>query len=332
MTAGALVVFMTYLGRLFRPIQDLARVSTNIAQAAVGLERVMAVLAPTNGCRARRAPRILADVRGPRRVSRRDVRLRPGTAGPAEHLTSRRARPDRIGLVGPSGSGKSTLVSLIPRFYDPTSGVVADRRRGRERRQRPIAAPQHRIRPAGHAALSRVRSRRTSRTAGWRRRATRSSRPRGWHRPHEFILDLPDGYDTIVGQGGLTLSGGQRQRLGIARALVRNAPILILDEPSSGLDLGVRTAGLRGTQQAARRATTFVIAHRMSTIERRRHPRARRGPHRRARHARRAAGAQRPLRGAAAAAGPGRGADGAVAAGVVYRQTLMRMSEARRHP
>ena len=156
MTAGALVVFMTYLGRLFRPIQDLARVSTNIAQAAVGLERVRACSTPMNACRARWTPRSLENVRG--RVEFRDVTFGYDPARPVLQKHLIRAEPgQRIGLVGPSGSGKSTLVSLIPRFYDPTSGVVAVD--GDDVRDVSVRSLRRHIgiHPAGHAALSRVR-------------------------------------------------------------------------------------------------------------------------------------------------------------------------------
>ena len=124
MTAGALVVFLTYLGKLFRPIQELARASTNIAQAAVGLERVRAVLDADD--RLPRSPhaRTLDTVSG--RVEFRDVTFGYNPARPVLQDVSFTAEPGQlIGLVGPSGSGKSTLVSLLPRFYDPQSGSVS---------------------------------------------------------------------------------------------------------------------------------------------------------------------------------------------------------------
>jgi subfamily B ATP-binding cassette protein MsbA len=264
MTAGALVVFMTYLTRLFRPIQDLARVSTNVAQAAVGLERVMAVLATDERLPRAVAPRTLADVRG--LVEFRDVTFGYDPARPVLRDISFRAEPgQRIGLVGPSGSGKSTLVSLIPRFYDPTSGVVAvddvDVRDVSVRSLRRNIGFILQDTQLFHASVAQ--------NIGYGRLdATREEIAAAARlaQAEEFILDLPDGYDTMVGQGGLTLSGGQRQRLGIARALVRNAPILILDEPSSGLDLESERRVFEGLNRLFAGRTTFLIAHRMSTI------------------------------------------------------------------
>jgi ABC-type multidrug transport system fused ATPase/permease subunit len=264
MTAGALVVFMTYLGRLFRPIQDLARVSTNVAQAAVGLERVIAVLATDERLPRAATPRILTDVRG--LVEFRDVTFGYDPARPVLRNISLRAEPgQRIGLVGPSGSGKSTLVSLIPRFYDPTSGVVAVD--GIDVKDVSVRSLRRNIgfilqdTQLFHASVA-------QNIAYGRLEATREEIAAAARlaQAEEFILELPDGYDTMVGQGGLTLSGGQRQRLGIARALVRNAPILILDEPSSGLDLESERLVFEGLNKLFAGRTTFVIAHRMSTI------------------------------------------------------------------
>ena len=265
MTAGALFVFMTYLGKLFKPIQDLAKASTNIAQAAVGLERVKAVLDADE--RLPRAPnaRALAHVEG--RVEFRGVTFGYDPARPVLTDVSFVAQPGQvIGLVGPSGSGKSTLVSLIPRFYDPNAGaVLIDGEDVRSftirslRRQIGFVLQETELFYApiwqniayGQPDASREAIVRAAQLA----------------QAHEFIEALPAGYDTMVGQGGLTLSGGQRQRLGIARAMVRDAAILILDEPSSGLDSESERLVFEGLDRLLAGKTTFVIAHRMATIQ-----------------------------------------------------------------
>ena len=264
MTAGALVVFMTYLGRLFRPIQDLARVSTNVAQAAVGLERVMAVLETDERLPRAPHPRPLETVRGA--VEFRNVTFGYDPARPVLRDISFRVDPgQRIALVGPSGSGKSTLVSLIPRFYDPTAGVVAiDGIDVREvgirslRRQVGFVLQDTQL---FHATV-------WQNIAYGRQEATREEIEAAARRAHadEFIRALPDGYDTVVGQGGLGLSGGQRQRLGIARALVRDAPIVILDEPSASLDAQSEGLVLDGIRRLLAGRTTFIIAHRPTPI------------------------------------------------------------------
>jgi subfamily B ATP-binding cassette protein MsbA len=264
MTAGVLVVFMTYLGRLFRPIQDLARVSTNIAQAAVGLERVMTILQTDERLPRATQPRTLTDVKGV--VEFRGVTFGYDPVRPVLHDISFHVEPgQRVALVGRSGSGKSTLVSLIARFYDPTSGVVAidgiDVRDVTFRSLRGQIGFVLQDTLLFHATVwQNIGYGRMDATRDEMEAAARLAHA------HGFISGLTDGYDTVVGPGGFTLSGGQRQRLGIARAIVRNAPILILDEPSSGLDLESERLVLDGLNRLQAGKTTFVIAHRLSTI------------------------------------------------------------------
>ena len=264
MTAGALVVFITYLGKLFRPIQDLARASTNIAQAAVGLERVRAVLDADE--RLPRSPhaRKLGAIEG--RVEFRQVTFGYDPDRIVLTDVSFVAEPGQlIGLVGPSGSGKSTLVSLIPRFYDPLSGSVAidghdvrDVFIGSLRRQIAFVLQETQLFYA--PVWQNIAYGKPDATRDEIISAARLAQA------HDFIEALPEGYDTVVGQGGLPLSGGQRQRLGIARAMVRDARILILDEPSSGLDAESERLVFQGLHNLLEGRTTFVIAHHLATI------------------------------------------------------------------
>lgn len=266
MTAGALVVFLAYLGRLFRPIQSLARASTSIAQAAVGLERVKAVLDADE-----RLPRALNPLRVEKvtgRVEFRNVTFGYDPARPVLKDLSFVVEPGQlVGIVGPSGSGKSTLVSLIPRFYDPTEGVVC---------VDDVDVKTYSIRSLRRQIGFVLQETQLFYAPIWQNigygkpDATRDEiiGAAKLAQAHAFIQELPDGYDTVVGQGGLTLSGGQRQRLGIARAMVRDASILILDEPSSGLDLESERLVFEGLDRLLAGRTTFVIAHRLSTISR----------------------------------------------------------------
>ncbi len=265
MTAGALVVFMAYLGKLFQPIQDLAKASTNIAQASVGLERIKAVLDADE--RLPRSPHARALDRVSGRVEFRNVRFGYDPARPVLTDVSFTAEPGQlVGLVGPSGSGKSTLVSLIPRFYDPDSGMVAIDG---------VDVREFTIRSLRRQIAFVLQDTQLFYAPVWQNiaygqpDATRDAivRAATLAQADEFIKGLPDGYDTIVGQGGLTLSGGQRQRLGIARAMVRDAAILILDEPSSGLDAESERLVFEGLDRLMAGKTTFVIAHRMATIQ-----------------------------------------------------------------
>jgi ABC-type multidrug transport system fused ATPase/permease subunit len=265
MTAGALVVFMAYLGKLFQPIQDLAKASTNIAQASVGLERIKAVLDADE--RLPRSPHARTLDRASGRVEFHDVSFGYDPGRPVLADVSFSVEPGQlVGLVGPSGSGKSTLVSLIPRFYDPDSGAVTID--GLDVREFTIRSLRRQI-----AFV--LQDTQLFYAPVWQNiaygqpDATRDAivRAATLAQANEFIAELPQGYDTVVGQGGLTLSGGQRQRLGIARAMVRDAAILILDEPSSGLDAESERLVFEGLDRLMSGKTTFVIAHRMVTIQ-----------------------------------------------------------------
>lgn len=264
MTAGSLVVFMTYLGRLFRPIQSLSRASTNIAQAAVGLERVRAVLDADE--RLPRSPHAKPiDISGGR-VEFHDVSFGYNPGRLVLQNVSFLAEPGHIiGLVGPSGSGKSTLVSLIPRFYDPVEGSVAiDGQDIREATIRSLRRQIAFVLQEAQLFYAPV----WQNIAYGKPDATRDEIVQAAElaQAHAFIETLPEGYDTMLGQGGLTLSGGQRQRIGIARAIVRDARILIMDEPSSGLDSESERLVFEGLRNLQLGRTTFVIAHRLSTI------------------------------------------------------------------
>jgi len=170
-------------------------------------------------------------------------------------------------LVGPTGAGKTTIISLIPRFYDLDSGSVKiDGRDIRSFTQKSLRqqisfvlqetilfhGPVWYNIAYGKPGASRVEILRAAELAN----------------AHEFIEKMPEGYDTIVGERGVTLSGGQRQRIAIARAVIRNSPILIMDEPSSGLDAGSEKLVFEALERLMEGKTSIVIAHRLSTIRR----------------------------------------------------------------
>ncbi len=264
MTAGGLVVFLAYLSRLFSPIQSLARTTTTVAQASVGLERVREVLAADE--RLPRAPdrRAIGPIRG--RVEFRDVTFAYQPGRPVLLNVSLVAEPgQRIGLVGRSGSGKSTLVSLIPRFYDVTSGQVlvddVDVRNVTARSlRRQMAFVLQESQLFGAPVWQNIAYGMPDATREQIEAAAIAAHA------HEFIVRLPEGYDTVVGTGGHPLSGGQRQRLAIARAIVRDAPIVLLDEPTSGLDVESERLVFDAFEHLLAGRTAFVIAHRLATI------------------------------------------------------------------
>ena len=172
---------------------------------------------------------------------------------------------EKVAIVGPSGAGKSTIFHLLLRFYDPPPGDRVRRRAPRRcRPDRP--APAHRARPAGHRRSSPRPCARTSASAGRRRSDAEIERAAATAHAIAFIRRLPQGYDTAVGERGVTLSGGQRQRIAIARAVLREAPLLLLDEATSALDAESETLVQAALDALMAGRTTLVIAHRLATV------------------------------------------------------------------
>ena len=170
-----------------------------------------------------------------------------------------------MGIVGPTGSGKSTVVSLIPRFYDPTGGSV--KIDGRDVREYKVNALREQI---GYVLQDTVLFRGTilDNIAFGRPNATREEIVEAARLANadEFISKMPKGYDTMVGERGSTLSGGQRQRIGIARVMVRNSPILLLDEPTAALDSESEKLVIEALERLMKGRTVITIAHRLMTI------------------------------------------------------------------
>jgi ABC-type multidrug transport system fused ATPase/permease subunit len=264
LTLGALTVFLYYLARFFKPVQNLGKITTSIAQVSVALERVHAILD--------------ADAIIPQRPDGKD----PGKVKGEivfEHVdfTYNKNEPvlqdinfsvqqgQRIGICGPTGSGKSTLLSLIPRFYDPSNGkVLID---GVDITDYDLAKLREQI---GFVLQDTILFAGTIRdNIGYGRLDATPEEIESAAKlanAHEFIARMPQGYDSPVGERGLTLSGGQRQRIGIARALVRNSPILILDEPTAALDTESEKLVVEGLERLMAGRTVITITHRLSTI------------------------------------------------------------------
>ncbi len=234
MTAGALIVYLAYLTKFFKPVQDLASMASTIAQTAVARERIQAILGADDIIRddpAASDPPRLAGA-----ISFENVAFGYGDDTPVLRDVSFSIEPGQtVGVVGPTGSGKSTLVSLIARFYEPTAGrVLID---GNDIRRYRLAALRAQI---GFVLQETVlfRGSVADNIAYGKPDATRAQivAAAKLANADEFIVRMPHGYDSLVGERGDTLSGGQRQRIGIARAVIRNSPILILDEPTAALD------------------------------------------------------------------------------------------------
>jgi subfamily B ATP-binding cassette protein MsbA len=265
MTVGALTVFLAYLSKFFKPVQDLAKMTNTIAQTAVGLERINTILAADDVIPEKK------DAAGPPkfkgRIAFENVAFAYNADTPVLKDVSFTVEPGQvIGVVGGTGSGKSTIVSLIPRFYDPTGGrVLIDGADVRDYQLHPMR------RQIGFVLQETVLFR------GSIKDNIAYGRPGGatedeivaaakLANAHEFIEKMAKGYDTIVGERGDTLSGGQRQRIGIARAVIRDNPILILDEPTAALDTESERLVMEGLERLMKGRTVITIAHRLSTI------------------------------------------------------------------
>jgi len=266
MTVGSLVVFLAYLGKFFKPVQDLAKMTNTIAQTNVALERVESILDIEIAVRERQGARQPAALRGDIRFEH--VAFSYADAAPLLRDVDFAVTPGQfVGIVGATGSGKSTIASLVPRFYDPTAGCIfVD---GVDVRELTLHGLRRQI---GFVLQDTVLFRGTIRDniAYGRHRATDAQIVEAARlaNAHDFIVNMPGGYDAAVGERGVTLSGGQRQRIGIARAFIRNAPILILDEPTASLDAESEQLVLDGLERLARGRTVLMIAHRLPTLRR----------------------------------------------------------------
>jgi subfamily B ATP-binding cassette protein MsbA len=264
-TAGALVAFLTYAVNISNPIKRLSKVIANIQRALAAADRVFDVLDLPELIQNKPNAQLLPHVKG--NVSFNNVSFAYNTDEPILDNVSFSATPGQVvALVGPSGAGKSTVASLLPRFYDVTGGsIVIDGLDIREvtmesLREQVGIVPQETMLFNG-SVYDNILYGRLDATEEEVMAASRAANA------HNFITELPNGYDTQLGDRGVNISGGQRQRIAIARAILKNPQILILDEATSALD----TESERVVQEALDRLmvgrTSFVIAHRLSTIK-----------------------------------------------------------------
>ncbi len=264
MTVGALTVFLAYLSKFFKPVQDLAKMSTTLAQTAVAMERVQLILDTQAIVPERPDAQEPGAVKG--EISFDHVAFAYDPAALVLRDVHFRIAPGQlVGIVGATGGGKSTIVGLIPRFYDPIAGQVQID--GVDLRDYKLQGLRSKI---GFVLQDTVLF------AGTVRDNIAYGRPGASDddivtaaklaNADEFISRMPHGYDSMVGERGLTLSGGQRQRIGIARAIIRNAPILILDEPTAALDTESEKLVIDALERLMKGRTVITIAHRLSTI------------------------------------------------------------------
>ena len=266
LTIGGLLVFSAYLATLQGQIRTLAGIYPSLQSLSARAQRIHDALCTPPEVADSATAIVLPPVRG--EIVFDKVSFAYDEDRPVLRGISFRAEPgETVALVGHTGAGKSTLVSLIPRFFDPTSGrVLIDGYDVRSvklaslRRQVALVLQEPFLFPVSVAAN--IAYGRPDADMAEIEAAARAANA------HEFISRLQDGYDTVVGERGGTLSGGERQRLSIARALLKNAPILILDEPTSALDAETEHLVVEALQRLMSGRTTIIIAHRLSTVRR----------------------------------------------------------------
>ena len=264
MTVGSLTVFLWYMNKFFSPVQDLAKMTSNIAQATVALERTQAILDTEIIVHEKPGAEDPGKLSG--NIKFEHVSFAYNDESPVlKDINLQISCGQRIGICGPTGCGKSTVVSLIPRFYDTTGGQISID--GKDITNFTLDGLRSQI---GFVLQDTVLF------YGSVRENIAYGRPEASEEEiieaaklanaHEFICRMPHGYDTLVGERGHTLSGGQRQRIGIARAVVRNSPILVLDEPTASLDVDSEKIVMAALEQLMEGRTVITIAHRLSTI------------------------------------------------------------------
>ena len=264
LTPGVLIVFLLYLGNMYKPMRDLSKMTDTVSKAMVGYERIQEVLDIESVVRdmpgARKAPKFSG------KIEFKNVTFCYSPDKPIIKDVSFKIEAGQIaGIVGPSGAGKTSVISLIPRFYDPVSGQILIE--GTDVRKYKLRSLRDQISFVLQDTL-------LFNTTIWQNIAygkpgaspAEIKRAAALANASEFIEAMPQGYDTMVGERGVTLSGGQRQRIAIARAVIRDTPILILDEPTAGLDAASEQAVMEALQKLMEGRTSVVIAHRLGTI------------------------------------------------------------------
>jgi ATP-binding cassette, subfamily B, bacterial MsbA len=264
---GTFAAFIAAMLIVYRPFKRIAGTNNSIQQGLVSAERVFAII--DHPPEIYDAPDALELKHGPHSIEFRDVSFRydPNGEWVLRDINMKIGAGKTVALVGMSGGGKSTLSDLIPRFYDPEQGVMLFD--GVDARRFSLKSLRAEIGLVSqHTFLFNDTIRANIAYGGGKGDFAAIVAAAKAANAHDFIARLPNGYDTLVGELGVRLSGGERQRLAIARALLKNAPILILDEPTSNLD----SEGERVVQDAIERLmanrTTLMIAHRLSTVRR----------------------------------------------------------------
>ena len=271
LTPGELLVFLAYTRGLYQPLREASRLTQRMAKASACGDRVLEVLDEIPEVEDPPGAVVLRGIKG--NLEFRGVTFGYRAGEPVlRNIDLSIAPNEMVAIVGPTGSGKTTLLTLIPRFHDPQEGeilldgITLRSLRVKSLRRQVSFVPQE----ATVMGLSIAENIAYGAIGGKGDPPAREEIERVAHaaHAHEFIQNLPEGYETIIGERGSTLSGGQRQRIAIARALLRNARVLLLDEPMTGLDPLSGRAVLEALEALTRNRTTLVVAHQLSTVMR----------------------------------------------------------------
>ena len=263
-TPGALVVYILYLGKMYKPIKDLSKTADTMSKAAVSFERIGELLAIDRQITDRPGARVAPRFTG--RITFDHVAFGYSAGRPVIKDVTFAVEPGRrVAIVGETGGGKSTLIALIARLYDVQRGAI--RIDGVDVRDYTLRSLREQVSFVLQDPVL-FRTSIAENIAYGRPGATQAEILRASRLAHvdEFVSRLPHGYETVVGERGETLSGGQRQRIAIARAIIRDTPILLLDEPSSSLDAESEALIFNGLARLLEGRTSITIAHRLATV------------------------------------------------------------------
>ena len=263
MTTGDVVIFFAYVNKFYSPLKGLARFAFLFNRASVGMEAVVEVMNLRSELGDRKGARPAPRLQGAIEFRHVWFEYEPGQPVLFD-INLSMAQGEKIAVVGATGAGKSTLVSLVPRFYDSTGGAVLID--GRDVRDYTLRSLREQVSLVLQDSLLFSGTIRENISFGRPDASEEEIRTAArLANADEFIQRMPEGYDSVVAERGKTLSGGQKQRIEIARAILRDAPILILDEPTSSLDAAAEQLVMEALGRAVTARTTLIIAHRLST-------------------------------------------------------------------
>ncbi len=264
LTLGSLLVVNYYVTQLYGPLRNVGQSILDIQMSLTGVERYRAILDEKPD--VPESPNALSLARARGKIAFQNVSFEYTKNHPVLHdISFDLPSGNRLGVVGPTGSGKTTISTLLLRLFDPTKGLITlddidlrDYKLADLRNQYAVVHQETVL--FSTSVAENIRFARPNATMVEVIAAATAAKA------HEFITNLPNGYDTLVGERGMKLSGGERQRISLARAFLKNAPILILDEPTSSLDVHTESAILDTIQELMKGRTTMMIAHRPSTL------------------------------------------------------------------